>query len=246
VLDWLKQSVCDANHALVRHGLVTLTWGNASALDESGQYVVIKPSGVAYDELGPDQMVVLDLDGAVIDGALKPSSDAPTHLELYRAFDGVGGVVHTHSTWATAFAQARVAIPCVGTTHADHFMGEVPVTRPLTETELDRGYEHATGEVIVERFQQLSPWTVPGVLVAGHAPFTWGPTIDKAVENAVALESIAQMTHLTLTLRPGLDTTMRAARSLGGVDASLPELESHILNKHYERKHGPSAYYGQR
>jgi L-ribulose-5-phosphate 4-epimerase len=247
VLEQLKEQVCEANHALVREGLVTLTWGNASAIDADRQHVVIKPSGVSYAEMSAKHMVVVDLEGNVVDGELKPSSDTPTHLHLYHKFPGVGGIVHTHSTWATAFAQARVAIPCLGTTHADHFMGPVPVTRPLNRQELDAGYEHYTGEVVVERFHNdgIEPLEVPAVLLAGHAPFTWGKNIDKAVQNAVALEAVAEMAHHTLTLRPGLDAIMQAARQGMGLNVSMPELEDYVLDKHYQRKHGPNAYYGQ-
>lgn len=226
-LEQLCKHVCEANLALVRHGLVTLTWGNASAIDRSRGLVAIKPSGVAYEQLTPDQIVVVDLEGTLVRGTLRPSTDTPTHLALYKAFESLGGIVHTHSTHATMFAQARREIACLGTTHADHFAGAVPITRQLRPEELD-AYEQNTGRVIVERFEGLDPVRIPGVLVAGHAPFTWGPTIAKAVENAVALEEIARMAHGTLQLCP---------------DAQ--PLERHVLAKHHERKHGAKRYYGQ-
>ena len=224
----LKAAVCEANLELVRQGLVTLTWGNVSGLSEDRRFVVIKPSGVSYSELNPDQMVVLDLDGHVVEGEMRPSSDTPTHVLLYRHFPGVFGITHTHSTQATAFAQARREIPCFGTTHADHFYGPVPVTRPLSPAEVDEAYERYTGEVIIERFAELKPLEVPAVLVAGHAPFTWGRDAGESVRNAIALEAVAAMAQLTLSLRPD----------------ALP-LEDYVLDKHYQRKHGPSAYYGQ-
>lgn len=228
-LDELKRQVCQANLDLVAHGLVTLTWGNASGLTADRKALVIKPSGVAYDELKPELMVIVSVaSGEVVDGHLRPSSDAPTHCVLYRRFAGIGGIVHTHSSRATSFAQARVPIPCLGTTHADHFDGEVPVTRQLTETEVSAAYEANTGEVIAERFAAMDPLAVPGVLVAGHAPFAWGKDLQEAVHNAVALEAIAEMAIATLSVRP-----------------DAPPLESHVLKKHYERKHGPRAYYGQ-
>ena len=228
MLKTLKAEVCGANLDLVKFGLVTLTWGNASAIDRESGHVVIKPSGVAYDNMGPDDMVVLDLDGNVVGNGKNPSSDSATHLALYRAWPDVGAVVHTHSTHAVMFAQACRAIPCFGTTHADHFFGEVPLTRALTPDEVDAGYEAATGDVIVERFAELSPVEVPGVLVANHGPFAWGRDVHDAVKNAVALEAVAQMALGTLQLVPG-----------------TPPLADHILNKHYTRKHGPNAYYGQ-
>ena len=226
-LEQLCKHVCEANLALVRHGLVTLTWGNASAIDRSRGLVAIKPSGVAYEQLTLDQIVVVDLEGTLVRGTLRPSTDTPTHLALYKAFESLGGIVHTHSTYATMFAQARREIACLGTTHADHFAGAVPITRQLRPEELD-AYEQNTGRVIVERFDGLDPVRIPGVLVAGHAPFTWGPTIAKAVENAVALEEIARMAHGTLRLR-----------------SDAPILERHVLAKHHERKHGAKRYYGQ-
>lgn len=227
-IDHLCADVCQANLALVKHGLVTLTWGNASALLRNEGLVAIKPSGVAYDTLTPDQIVILDLSGKVVRGSLRPSTDAPTHLALYNAFPSVGAIVHTHSTYASVFAQARREIPCLGTTHADHFAGPVPVTRQLSPAEL-ADYEHNTGRIIIERFASLDPVSVPAVLVAGHAPFAWGPSISNAVDNAVALEAVARMAHATLLLRP-----------------DAPSLEPHLLAKHHDRKHGANRYYGQR
>ncbi len=229
MLEALKEQVCQANLDLVAHGLVTLTWGNVSGLSDDRRHVVIKASGVAYRQMRPEHMVVVDLDGNVVDGEMRPSSDTPTHILLYRAFPVVGGITHTHSRYATMFAQARLEIPCLGTTHADHFYGAVPVTRPLTEQEVTDAYEANTGHVIVERFEKLNPNALPGVLVAGHAPFAWGPTAAKSVENAVALEAVAEMAWGTrLLMNPP------------------PELEAYVLEKHYQRKHGPDAYYGQR
>ncbi|NLS90789.1 MAG: L-ribulose-5-phosphate 4-epimerase [Planctomycetaceae bacterium] len=228
MLDDLKSQVCRANLELVRYGLVTLTWGNVSGLSPDGQYVVIKPSGISYERMSPETMAVVDLDGNVVEGKLRPSSDTPTHVRLYRAFQGIGGVTHTHSPKATAFAQARMEIPCLGTTHADHLFGPVPVTRALTAGEVEKAYEANTGKVIVERFQDLNPLELPGVLVAGHGPFAWGKDAWDSIKNAVALESVAEMAISTRLLRP-----------------DAPELEQYILNKHYQRKHGPDAYYGQ-
>lgn len=229
MLDALKQEVCQANLDLVAHGLVTLTWGNVSGISDDRKHVVIKPSGVPYDDMRPEHMVVVDLEGKVVEGDLRPSSDTPTHVFLYRHFKKIGGIAHTHSRNATIFAQARMEIPCFGTTHADHFFGPIPVTRPLTEQELDDGYELNTGTVIVERFRDLDPVAMPAVLVAGHAPFAWGKSVAESVKNAVALEAVAEMALGTLCLR-----------------SEGAPLEAHVLNKHYQRKHGPNAYYGQR
>jgi L-ribulose-5-phosphate 4-epimerase len=231
VLEQLRAEVCRANIDLAAHGLVTLTWGNVSGIDRERGIVAIKPSGVPYDALTPDDMVLVDLDGKVVEGALRPSSDTPTHLLLYRHFArwSVGGITHTHSTYATMFAQARMEIACFGTTHADHFHGPVPVTRPLTADEVEAAYEANTGHVIVERFGDLDPEAMPAVLVAGHAPFAWGRTAPDSVKNAVALEAVAQLAMGTRSIRP---------------DAA--PLEDYVLRKHYERKHGPNAYYGQR
>lgn len=229
MLEELKSSVCEANLELVRQGLVTLTWGNVSGIDRAAGLVVIKPSGVAYDWLTPDVMTVVDLDGKVVEGKFAASTDTATHLCFYRAFPNIGGAVHTHSTFATAFAQASREIPCLGTTHADHFFGSVPVARMPTAEEVAGGYEANIGKIIVERFETLDPDAVPGVLAAGHGPFTWGPTPKKAVENAVALEAVAQMASVAFTLNPVL--------------APLPQ---YLLDKHFTRKHGPGAYYGQK
>jgi L-ribulose-5-phosphate 4-epimerase len=228
MLDDLKTQVCRANLELVRYGLVTLTWGNVSGLSPDGQYLVIKPSGISYERMAPETMSVVDLDGKVVEGKLRPSSDTPTHVRLYQAFKGIGGITHTHSPKASAFAQARMEIPCLGTTHADHFFGPVPVTRPLTAEEVEKAYEANTGNVIVERFQGMDPVEMPGVLVAGHGPFSWGKDAWDAVRNAVALEAVADIALATRLLRP-----------------NSPELENYVLDKHYQRKHGPGAYYGQ-
>jgi len=228
-LEKLRTIVCAANLELVRQGLVTLTWGNVSGIDRTNGLVVIKPSGVAYDRLTPESLVITDMDGRVVEGDYAPSTDTPTHVQLYRAFPNIGGVVHSHSTYATALAQAGREIPCLGTTHADHFHGTVPVARMPTEAEVRDRYEFNIGGLIVERFRTLDPDAVPGVLAAGHGPFAWGPDPRKAVENAVALEAVAQMAATTFALCP-----------------AVPPLPDYILNKHYNRKHGPGAYYGQK
>lgn len=224
----LRAEACAANRRLAATGLVDLTFGNVSVLDHAAGVFAIKPSGVDYAALRPEDMVVLDLDGAVVAGAGRPSSDTPTHRCLYRAFPRIRAVVHTHSRHAVAFAQARRAIPCLGTTHADHFHGPVPVTRLLTPAEVDRGYEWATGAVMVEAFAGRDYEAVPAVLVAQHGPFVWGPSAARALDNAVALEAVAQMALQTLLLDP---------------QAAL--LPPHLLDKHHRRKHGPAAYYGQ-
>lgn len=226
-LQHLREEVCEANRALPAHGLAELTWGNASGIDEAREVVAIKPSGVPYERLRPADLVLVGLDGRVREGALRPSTDTPVHLALYRAWPQVGGVVHTHSDFATAFAQARRPIPCLGTTHADHFDGEVPVTRQLAEEETAGDYEDAIGRLIVARFHVLDPARVPGVLVAGHGPFAWGPSAARAVDNAIALEAVARIAHATLALGPAVP------------------LEPHLLAKHQGRKHGRDAYYGQ-
>jgi L-ribulose-5-phosphate 4-epimerase len=228
MLENLKEQVCQANLDLVEHGLVTLTWGNVSGISDDRKHAVIKASGVSYQRMRPEQMVVVDLAGNVVEGDLRPSSDTPTHLQLYRHFDDIGGITHTHSRHATMFAQARLEIPCLGTTHADHFYGPVPVTRPLARQEVQQAYEFNTGQVIVECFAQLDPVAMPAVLVAGHGPFAWGSTAAKSVENAVALEAVAEM-----------------ALGVRRLVADFPLLESYTLDKHYLRKHGPNAYYGQ-
>lgn len=220
--------MCQANVDLAACGLVTLTWGNVSGINAARDRVVIKPSGVPYQRLRPAEMVVVDLDGRVLEGDLRPSSDTPTHVLLYRYFAGIGGITHTHSRHATMFAQARREIPCLGTTHADHFFGPVPVTRPLTDEEVAANYEANTGSVILERFAELDPQAMPAVLVAGHAPFTWGKDATDSLKNAIALEAVAEMALGTRLLNP-----------------HAPRLENYVLNKHYQRKHGPHAYYGQ-
>lgn len=228
MLTELRREAFEANLALPRHGLINLTFGNASAIDRGAGIFAIKPSGVAYAALTPDDMVLVDLDGTRVEGRLNPSSDTPTHRRLFLAFDGVGGVVHTHSTHATAFAQAGRPIPVFGTTHADYCHGEVPVTRKMTPAEIASAYEWETGAVIVERLSGLDPAEVPGVLVNRHAPFTWGGSAAKAVEVAVAVECIAQMALLSLQLVP-----------------DLAPIEPELLVKHFGRKHGPGATYGQ-
>ena len=229
MLETLKRAVCEANLLLPQHHLVTFTWGNVSAVDRERGLVVIKPGGVAYDTMQPDDMVVVDLaSGAVVEGRYKPSSDTPTHLALYRAFASIGGVVHTHSRWATVFAQAQRGIPPLGTTHADDFYGEIPCTRPMTDAEIGGAYEAQTGAVIVERFRALDPQTMPAVLVAGHGPFTWGKDASEAVHNAVVLEEAAFMAWHTMQL---------------GRTEPIPQA---LLDKHFLRKHGKDAYYGQK
>jgi len=225
----LRNDVCRANLQLVEYGLVLFTWGNVSAIDRNKGLVVIKPSGVAYNCMSAKDMVITNLDGKVIEGDLNPSSDLPTHLALYRSFPHIGGITHTHSTWATIFAQAGVGIPPLGTTHADTFFGEIPCTRPMTENEILGEYEKETGAVIAERFSDVSPEFVSGVLVHGHGPFTWGATPDEAVHNAKILEEVAMMAWHTMVMN-GKDT--------------LP-LQPPLLLKHYLRKHGQNAYYGQ-
>ena len=230
MLEQLKKHVCEANLELVREGLVIQTFGNVSGVDRASGNLVIKPSGVDYAVMKPAHMVVVSLaTGLVVEGKLRPSSDTPTHLELYRAFPKVGGVVHTHSFFATAWAQARREIPALGTTHADYFYGPVPVTRLLTPREIQRDYETNTGHVIVERFEKIDPLQVPAVVVANHGPFAWGATLGDAVHNAVALEYCARLASETLRLQPA-SKAMPAA----------------LLDKHFLRKHGTRAYYGQK
>lgn len=228
MLKSLKKAVCEANRKLPKTGLVTLTWGNVSGIDRQRGLVVIKPSGVAYEDLAPEDMVIVDLTGAVVDGSYKPSSDTPTHLRLYEAFPDIGGVAHTHATWSTAFAQAGQPLPAYGTTHADHFHGPVPCARALTDDEINGDYEWETGNVIVETFTGIAPLSVPAVLVKSHGPFTWGATPADAVTNAVVLEEVAKMALLSRTLAPGLSPVAQT-----------------LLDKHYLRKHGANAYYGQ-
>ncbi len=229
MLTELRREACEANRSLPGHGLVHLNFGNASALDRRRGIFAIKPSGVDYARLRPSDMVLVDLEGRTVEGGLRPSSDTPTHLELYRKFKAIGGVVHTHSLYATAFAQAGRPVPALGTTHSDFFQGEVPVTRALRKREIAGDYETETGRVICEAFRNIDPAAVPAVLVNRHAPFAWGPTVGKAVENAVAVELCARMALLTLQI----------GRSVGAIDPVL-------LNRHFLRKHGPRAYYGQR
>lgn len=228
MLDSLRQEVFDANVELVRRGLVLCSFGNASGIARADGLVVIKPSGVSYDDLTPASLVVTDLEGRVVEGDLRPSSDLPTHLALYRAFASIGGVAHTHSSFATAWAQARREIPCFGTTHADYFRGAVPVTGMMTTEEIERDYEANTGAVIVRRFALLDPVALPAVLVAGHAPFCWGPSATAAAEIATILEEIAKTAYHTLALNPEA--------------GPIPEA---LRDKHFLRKHGPAAYYGQ-
>ncbi|MBO6221609.1 MAG: L-ribulose-5-phosphate 4-epimerase [Bacteroidales bacterium] len=235
MLEELKEKVCKANLELVRHGLVLFTWGNASAIDRSSGLVVIKPSGVSYDDMKPSDMVVVDLEGTVVEGNLRPSSDTPTHVVLYKAFPGIGGVVHTHSTYATAWAQAGRDIPNIGTTHADYFHDDIPCTRDMRKAEVFGEYEKETGNVIVERFRNIDPNDTPGVLVRNHGPFTWGTDVLNAVHNAVVLEEVAKMAFISSTLQlPTLD-----------VIEHVPSMNKHLIEKHYSRKHGPGAYYGQ-
>jgi len=224
----LKQRVCQANLDLQRHGLVVFTWGNVSGIDRDAGIVAIKPSGVSYDELMPASIVLLDLEGNVIEGDLRPSSDTPTHLELYRSFAALGGITHTHSTYATMWAQAQREILCFGTTHADHFYGTIPVTDTMTPEEIERDYEANTGRVIVRRFANLDPMQMPAVLVANHGPFTWGAGPAESVANAVVLEEVARIAWGTRQINPEQESISDA-----------------LLDKHYLRKHGRNAYYGQ-
>ncbi|NLG88522.1 MAG: L-ribulose-5-phosphate 4-epimerase [Clostridiaceae bacterium] len=228
MLEELKEQVLKANLLLVEYKLVTFTWGNVSGIDREKGLVVIKPSGVPYDQLKAEHMVVVDLEGNVREGSLKPSSDTPTHLVLYKHFSEIGGVVHTHSPWATGFAQAGKGIPALGTTHGDYFYGEIPCTRKMTEKEINGAYEEETGNVIVETFRDKDPMEIPAVLVNMHGPFTWGKDPLKAVENSVVLEEVAKMAFTSMMLSPGI----------GKMDQAL-------LDRHYLRKHGATAYYGQ-
>ncbi|HHW49391.1 MAG TPA: L-ribulose-5-phosphate 4-epimerase [Clostridiaceae bacterium] len=229
MLEQLKKEVFEANMELPQRGLVTYTWGNASGIDRKSGLVVIKPSGVPYEELKAEDMVVVDLDGNIIEGKLKPSSDTPTHLVLYKAFANIGGIVHTHSKWATSWAQAGIPLPPYGTTHADYFYGEIPCTRDMTDEEINSQYEENTGHVIVETFRSLNPDFVPAVLVKNHGPFTWGKTPGEAVHNSVVLEEIVMMAVNTQILNPQVKRMPKA-----------------LLDKHFLRKHGANAYYGQR
>ncbi len=225
----LREAVLEGNLALPAHGLVRLTWGNASQIDRDKGVFAIKPSGVSYTALTAQDIVVVDLEGGIVEGDRGPSTDTPTHLELYRRFEEIGGIVHTHSTWATVWAQAQREIPLYGTTHADLCAEPIPVTRALTEEEIDEGYERNTGAVLIEAIAASGPDKLPCALVRGHAPFTWGPTLARAVEVSVTLEEVARMAFLTATLEP-----------------SATSLDPLVRNKHYARKHGQDAYYGQR
>ncbi len=228
MLKQLKKQVYEANLDLVKHGLVIFTWGNVSGIDRSQGLVVIKPSGVSYTAMKADDMTVVDLEGEIVEGKLNPSSDTPTHLILYKYFDAIGGIVHTHSEWATSRAQAGKSIPPYGTTHADYFYGEIPCTRKLTKKETEKEYEKNTGKVVVETFRDLDYASIPAVLVNNHGPFVWGEDPDEAVHNAVVLEEVAKMAYQT--------------EILGN---SLP-VDKYLLDKHYLRKHGKNAYYGQK
>ena len=230
MLENLKEKVYKANLLLPKYNLITFTWGNVSGIDRERNLIVIKPSGVEYEELSPDNMVVVNFDGEVVEGALNPSSDTATHIELYKAFPDIGGIVHTHSPWAVSFAQAGLDIPAAGTTHGDYFYGSIPVTREMKENEIQVEYEKQTGSVIIETFNKkdINPNQVPGVLVNDHGPFTWGDSPEEAVHNSVVLEQVAEMTYHTL--------------QLNNKDIQMSQ---DLLDKHYLRKHGKDAYYGQ-
>ncbi|MCD8215183.1 MAG: L-ribulose-5-phosphate 4-epimerase [Clostridiales bacterium] len=228
MLEALKERVYRANMLLPKHGLVTFTWGNVSEIDRETGLFVIKPSGVDYDKMKPEDMVVMDLEGNKVEGRLNPSSDTPTHLELYKAFPDIGGIVHTHSTYATAWAQAGRSLPCYGTTHADYFYGDIPCARNLTKEETEEAYEKNTGKVIIETFKGKNPVYVPGVLCKNHGPFTWGKDAAEAVHNAVVLERVAEMNAWTERINPEAEET-----------------PGYMRDKHFLRKHGANAYYGQ-
>lgn len=228
ILYTLKNEVLEANKNLERLGLVTFTWGNVSGIDREEGIIVIKPSGVPYDELKVDHMVVMDLEGNIIEGDMKPSSDTPTHLILYKNFPNIGGVCHTHSLWATSFAQAKIGIPVYGTTHADHFRGEIPCSRPYTDEEISGDYEANTGRLIVETFSKIDEDQVPGVLVAAHGPFTWGADAGDAVRNSRVMEFIAEAAYRTTIL-----------------NKNISEINVNLRDRHFLRKHGENAYYGQ-
>ncbi|WP_099469731.1 L-ribulose-5-phosphate 4-epimerase [Konateibacter massiliensis] len=228
MLKELKEQVYEANMELPKRGLITYTWGNVSGIDREKGLFVIKPSGVDYDDLKPEDMVVVDLEGNTVEGKYKPSSDTATHLELYKAFEKVGGIVHTHSPWATSWAQATRGIPCYGTTHADYFYGEIPCARGLTADEINGEYEKNTGLVIIDTFKGIDPMSIPGVLCSNHGPFTWGKDAHEAVHNAVVLEEVAKMASRTERLNAGVQPA--------------PQV---LQDKHYLRKHGANAYYGQ-
>lgn len=229
MLEELKQEVLEANLCLPKYDLVVFTWGNVSAIDKSGKYVAIKPSGVEYDVLTRDDIVIVDLDGNVVEGKLNPSSDTPTHLELYRNFPNIKGIVHTHSRWATIFSQAKIDLNPFGTTHADYFYGKIPCTRLMNKNEIENDYELNTGKVIVETFKDKDPMEIPAVLVASHGPFAWGKSAMDAVHQAVVLEEIAMMNWHSMM-----------------ANKALVAMQSDLLNKHFLRKHGKNAYYGQK
>jgi L-ribulose-5-phosphate 4-epimerase len=231
MLEELKEKVCAANKKLPEHHLVTFTWGNVSAIDRETGLVVIKPSGVEYDDMKAEHMVVVDLEGKIVEGSLNPSSDTATHLVLYRSFTGIGGIVHTHSSYATIFAQANMDIPAQGTTHADYFYGDIPCTRKMTDAEINGAYEHETGKVILETFEKrgISFTQIPAVVVASHGPFAWGKDPFEAVHNAVVQEEVAKMALCVLLLNSNAD-----------------KIQQTLLDKHYLRKHGANAYYGQK
>lgn len=226
-LDKLKEEVFKANLDLVKYGLVLFTWGNVSAIDRESGLVVIKPSGVSYSEMKSEDMVVVNMEGIVVEGKLRPSSDTPTHIELYKNFQNIGGIVHTHSTYATGWAQAGMSIPILGTTHADYFNGQIPCTRDMNEAEVKGAYEKETGTGIIEAFKKLNPMHVPGVIVKNHGPFTWGKNANDAVHNSVVLEELAKMAFIARTIQP---------------NASMNSL---LTDKHFSRKHGKDSYYGQ-
>ena len=225
----LREEVLEANLELVRRGLVLFTFGNASGIDRASGRVVIKPSGVPYDQLTAADLVVSDLEGKIVEGTLRPSSDLPTHVSLYRGFFAIGGVVHTHSRYATAWAQARAEVPCLGTTHADYFRGPIPVTPEMQACDIESEYEWNTGQVILERFKDLDPVDMPAVLVSGHAPFCWGPSVSDAAHTAVIVEELAHMAYVTMNIRADID-----------------EISNTLRDKHFLRKHGAKAYYGQK
>lgn len=227
LIDTLKEKVFQSNLDLVRHGLVLFTWGNVSAIDRSSGLVVIKPSGMSYQNMKASDMVVVNLHGEVVEGSLKPSSDTATHLVLYNSFPHIGAIVHTHSTYATAWAQAGIDIPNIGTTHADYFSDAIPCTTDMTQQEVEREYEKETGNIIVKRFEGINPSHIPGVLVKNHGPFSWGKDANDAVHNAVVMEEVAKMAFIAYTINPAL------------------KMNPHLIKKHFYRKHGPGAYYGQ-
>lgn len=229
MLEELKKQVYLANMDLPKYGLVTFTWGNVSSINRTEGLVIIKPSGVPYESLKVSDMVVVDLDGNVVEGQLNPSSDTATHLELYKAFSNIGGIVHTHSTYATSWAQSCKSVPCYGTTHADYFYGSIPCTRSLSKEEIDNNYEKNTGKVIIETFKDIDPLYVPGVLCANHGPFAFGEDVNKAVHNSVVLEEVTKMAINTILINP-----------------KVGQAPQSIQDKHYKRKHGKNAYYGQK